>query len=916
MSVKRHLCRSGRTIRPSTQHIWIGDDILDAAIERFGRFSLFKRNVGFAPGPLEARKRGSRRRLAYISQGNVTAGDTDPSLLSGVNERAQVDHWSWQSPDLSQLSRRPPSSSWPSAFLQPPRPPPNPVEEQNGGGPDITPGLRGRDEEIHEDQAAIMKKLGYYHNLDELRNLTAFHSIDVRRYSQQIFRRLWEATKSIKVCLEFLENDHFDAPWAQNLDFLLGEVSQDLNTNEDTRRLSSETRLTLIPWIKVQLSLGTMSSPDIEALTLFIRELSSDDKHKKRLSHRAFEIDKKRRIHLAISILEGLQACTVQAFSDFAPATRHSLLEAITVGYFPVSLQKAGLSLLAKSTEDPDIVSQYLVKCFRSSSTYHSMTSDDGQWESKVIPKIEQLLRDRPWRSAESIIKITNKTMVEWQAELPQDPSDKPGEEPPGGFAKIWRRVLYHWWALPWRCIPLDSVEDWDDSLKIPQSGPSDDIANLAACAKHFSDDDCAKFVFSHWFFGRLPIEKFRRTYPLVEDILQSQATGSSFFHMLRIVHEQLDLQDDFVRHVFHFLTQLKEYLDVKELIYKSDTINMYIPPDVFQNLPPNVVQDAIQQVLGLSIEKAYDIFACDPRQALESFPALADYLIRDTRTHPNRVWLVRRVRRQPHKNGDETDYLNARYHLLNTMALSFSEVRHLTLRMVQRNIGKCLNTVRREDLGYLSESMLIAMMRSTIVRPLQETGKVSTQAVQNLLGRIREVEGPEPSDYIDRVVSYWQDELEKVKVCEQECGPMRYKFHREWLYDLRQFEILMIPLNENPDGDTRPSYRRLSEEEDGEYHLPLDPSEDQDQQAEGYYYHSILRNPDAPAVRTKDAAHFLYYSNDANTEIIDADSAEVTQMRDLKQSSYGTTIQSCDLVTSQSPDSHPPPTAEQGIQS
>lgn len=100
MALKRHVCCIPRHVKAPTEAVWIGDDILDYAIYHFVRSSNGRRNAAMVPGPLEARKRAAKRRMMNLARAGG-AGQIDPSLLDGLNGRAQKGNWQWQSPTPS-----------------------------------------------------------------------------------------------------------------------------------------------------------------------------------------------------------------------------------------------------------------------------------------------------------------------------------------------------------------------------------------------------------------------------------------------------------------------------------------------------------------------------------------------------------------------------------------------------------------------------------------------------------------------------------------------------------------------------------------------------------------------------------------------------------------------------------------------
>ena len=96
MPLGRHVCRRHLQLNAPKDHVWISQDLLNNAMHRFAPGRVQRRHVGLAPGPLEARKRATRRcvmKLAQIGAG----GGFDPTLLPGFGSPEYIE-WKWQSP--------------------------------------------------------------------------------------------------------------------------------------------------------------------------------------------------------------------------------------------------------------------------------------------------------------------------------------------------------------------------------------------------------------------------------------------------------------------------------------------------------------------------------------------------------------------------------------------------------------------------------------------------------------------------------------------------------------------------------------------------------------------------------------------------------------------------------------------------
>ena len=103
----------------SSNHIWISDELLAEAFNRYVRVSHTTRRYGSnVPGPLEARRRASRRRMGMAVAGAATGppgGDFGALFGAGAGQPSKQNGWSWTSPGMQSDRPAPvkePSSLW------------------------------------------------------------------------------------------------------------------------------------------------------------------------------------------------------------------------------------------------------------------------------------------------------------------------------------------------------------------------------------------------------------------------------------------------------------------------------------------------------------------------------------------------------------------------------------------------------------------------------------------------------------------------------------------------------------------------------------------------------------------------------------------------------------------------------------
>ena len=95
------------TVTHPSDYIWISDDILNHAISRYTQLCVGRRHGSAVPGPLEARKRTTKRRMMGLAPA-IGGMDMHPGFLVGLGRGQENQQgWQWQSPKLPP-SKHPP----------------------------------------------------------------------------------------------------------------------------------------------------------------------------------------------------------------------------------------------------------------------------------------------------------------------------------------------------------------------------------------------------------------------------------------------------------------------------------------------------------------------------------------------------------------------------------------------------------------------------------------------------------------------------------------------------------------------------------------------------------------------------------------------------------------------------------------
>jgi len=88
----------------TSDYIWISDDFLDRALRRFLVPQCSRRHGSSVPGPLEAQRRATKRRMRGLALAGARGGDIDPSLLRRIPEQQK---WQWQGPTAAEPPNTP-----------------------------------------------------------------------------------------------------------------------------------------------------------------------------------------------------------------------------------------------------------------------------------------------------------------------------------------------------------------------------------------------------------------------------------------------------------------------------------------------------------------------------------------------------------------------------------------------------------------------------------------------------------------------------------------------------------------------------------------------------------------------------------------------------------------------------------------
>ncbi|KAL8693914.1 MAG: hypothetical protein Q9218_001328 [Villophora microphyllina] len=341
MSLKRHACRFAP--HPSSDHLWISDDILNHALHRFTLLRAPRRYGSNVPGPLEARKRAAKRRMMGLAP--VAGGPhIHPGLLIG-GRRAQEgpQNWQWQSPGVlsppggsqwalqnnegnsalelgtSDVWGQLPLPSWMMDYDRKKDEKVLPEEVENAG-------------DANESQKPMYSspeaRLQDTNDLDVMRNIIG--SFDEQnslreKHSRIALRQLLKADLNMDKILDFLADPILNPRSARSLDCLTNHFRRNSNHQEIKR---------LCQWVGRQYHVGSCSDQDLLRLMkqLFQR------RHRTQWQDSLDE--------LCRDVVQAVQASPVVNVNDLSSDTYCFLLKVVFRNLYSESMFTAGMELL------------------------------------------------------------------------------------------------------------------------------------------------------------------------------------------------------------------------------------------------------------------------------------------------------------------------------------------------------------------------------------------------------------------------------------------------------------------------------------------------------------------------------------------------------------------------------------------
>ena len=735
MSFVTHVCHWPRQIEARKDHIWICEDVLNSVLRQFAHRQAYRRNVSFFPGPLEARKRASKRRMVNVAPA-ADSSALDPSLLAGLGKHGQGGNWHWQRPSqTSDKSLESQSQSYVFAASQkaeqsvgasllpscltglPPPPPPPPPQQEPLYEPaslesSSQPTLYTKERNVFVERLKLCK------DVPSLRRLSTDTGIEIRDYSRLGFRQLLLSEQPIPALLGFLEDPYLNRPKARNLKlFLEWHWNKCMNDGERTGFLDQ-----VVPWIESEINVGKLSLGNIQHLVQFVSYVGTTSE------------DEDIKCRLAKAILGGLNRSHVFTFSEIKANTIAELLGALTTGIFTWQSQMLGHEIVHSLHELQKgalilRLSESILESFQSMAFLEQggHTTSTNVVNIRTFFRVSQML---PSEMKRLVIARISRTLIDLQADARSCHS-------------TWSEVLNLWWSslAQYELFRLVSPSGLDSG--IPRKVSSQSVEVIAQYLRHLNRYEEARFLLRYWWNAS------RSTLKLFDDLHARNEVLNSFAIMLKLV-KFVPLEPGILSKLFDLLKLLQDSDSIIHIISRSRLSGIQVPI--------GIVLGAIRNHQDVGVHYSQKLFRSDPRILIEECPELAERLIKDHKLHPKLLWVYLRLKRTGVEvaiSGNPYKLRKARASIYEMMALEISQRRDLTPRTRFRYVYKCYMQCKKE--GLVRRDMSRALTWSGIIASLQIHEWVNTSKLRQILSVVRSVEGDDEADEVDRIVYDWR---------------------------------------------------------------------------------------------------------------------------------------------------------------
>ena len=758
-------------------------------MRRFVHAKTIKRYVSMVPGPLEARKRATKRRIVSIAQVGG-GGGLDQAILQGLDGIAERRDWQWQSPKIPE-ERTPKGTAsfkWSMAY------------SRTNLGAEVAPlpkwltefeSTRQDDDRMtkkvdaHAQQfrmpkllkpdSGFLDRLGSCRSSESVCSWATEHNIELRKYSRLAFRQLVKERISLPDLIIALDIPALDT--SGNRKYFL--------ENQLRRPLTEEDADALRAWIKNRTSLGSCSEAEILNVAILISE-SPELKDNGEL-----------RTNLANAIFEGLQSSTILGLQDVNNQILIVLLQSIAQGTMTSDSMTLGMEILealqtSRLSQLRDNIPTFFQASFRAQAIL--------QERKKRVPHLDFVSRSLKLLCSlpDDVVHDTILATLVAISDIRSDPLIDP---------QVLAELLDLWWSILAKSNTFDFQTQRRARSRIERFLEHQPLKYLALYLRYLDDEGKAEYVLQHWVVSKLRSDAQRRAVGRFTRLCRMREDETPFLHLLRIARDTGQLSGEMIQRVFNLLQMLQMPATIADILVSSGTYRFAINE--------TIVLQTIRKHFESRPRIVLRIFKACTQLRLDRCPDLVHRLISDPHTHPNAPMELYHSRKcysvsEADPQGFES-MRQARARLLATMALAYSEALHLTPRMAFRRVYRCYRCIIDKHLGELPVDLAHAFVKAGIIRPLQMGEWVSTAKHRWILSFVRQLESPEEADKLDLLVYQWRGAVAEGNTKRSQPGlgeedTIAFGMRTQWSKHWSRYQKVMIPLRR-----PGPSYRRIS---------------------------------------------------------------------------------------------------------
>ena len=558
-------------------------------------------------------------------------------------------------------------------------------------------------------------------NLVDLHKWAAGYDIELRRYSRLAFRQLHDSGQSLNTLIQALGDKSLNN--ADNLDFFLRKLKPLLLAGTN---IGAVTR-----WFQQTLALGQWSGAQLSLVIKFISRISTE-RGTLHVVH-----------SLTAAMLDGLKSSTIVGHEDWSDRELGLLLEAVTRHGYTRSSQDLGLQILKTlgPTSWPftaKSISVFFQKAMEAKAS-NGMLGSENSIES--IPRFFEILWTLPRTSAFAVMYKISKHLVRYTTCLPE--SNIP-----------LLRLLDDWWVFIRYPDSVMTLDQGSDRRKLERLLIGKPLIIIATYLRPLDDFTIANFILRRILMVNLSNADQNRASKLFCELHGSEchnARYSPYVRMMRAAHTFSEVSEHMTRRVFRLLQMLQKSTHIRNIINGLRNDNIIIRE--------RLTSGVIREDLNFRNHKAESIFYAARELPLENCPELAENMITNLIRPPDealKCYLSRHPWRSPGCR-ENPNVLRARAQLLQRMALAYSTTKRISSRMAFRWVYKCYILHMDEHLGQLHSSMVVALTRTGVIRPLEEGKWVSTMRLRWILKLINKFESPETAEQVDQAVYKWR---------------------------------------------------------------------------------------------------------------------------------------------------------------